>query len=110
MVLKKSGYFSFLAVVVIALLLGATPSWFLSQGSQAKPEANLSDQEKLLYHTNVGIAYLEQFSFRDAIAEFDRCLQINPKFVPALVNCCSGTLLPAGIRPGRGISQEGPGA
>ena len=86
MALKKSAYFSFLAVVVIALLFGAAPSWFLSQGSQAKPEVSPSDQEKLLYHTNVGIAYLEQFSFRDAIAEFDRCLKIDPQFVPALVN------------------------
>ena len=45
-----------------------------------------SSQDQLIYHNNIGIALLEQFNFREAIAEFEKCLKINDRFVPALVN------------------------
>jgi tetratricopeptide (TPR) repeat protein len=43
-------------------------------------------REKLIYHNNVGIAYLEQYNFREALGEFNQCLQIDSRFVPAMVN------------------------
>ncbi|MFN8007497.1 MAG: FG-GAP-like repeat-containing protein [Terriglobia bacterium] len=83
---KRPGTVLIAALVFLALIFGATHTWYSSQASQAKPDAALTDQQKLLYHTNVGIAYLEQFNFREAIAEFDQCLKIDPNFVPALVD------------------------
>lgn len=54
--------------------------------NQAPQSAQGSPQDQLIYHNNIGIALLEQFSFREAIAEFEKCLKINARFVPALVN------------------------
>lgn len=53
---------------------------------QSKPASSATPQERLLYHNNVGIALMEQFSFREALAEFAECLKADAKFVPALVN------------------------
>ena len=54
--------------------------------SQTNPPPSRTPQERLLYHNNIGIALLEQFSFREALAEFAECLKVDAKFVPALVN------------------------
>ena len=54
--------------------------------AQTSPKALADPKDPLLYHNNIGIALMEQFSFREAMAEFEQCLKVNPKFVPALVN------------------------
>ena len=53
---------------------------------QSSPSANSTVQERLVYHNNIGIALLEQFNFKEAIAEFNECQKLDPAFVPALVN------------------------
>ncbi|MCI0418902.1 MAG: hypothetical protein L0312_06745, partial [Acidobacteria bacterium] len=52
---------------------------------QQKPTAG-SPQERLLYHNNIAIALMEQFNFREALAELARCLKADSKFLPAFVN------------------------
>jgi Tfp pilus assembly protein PilF len=50
--------------------------------------ASQSGREKpaVLRHNNLGIAYLEQYDYRRASEEFQKALEIQPDFVPALVN------------------------
>jgi tetratricopeptide (TPR) repeat protein len=60
------------------------------QATPTQAPAQGSPQDQLIYHNNIGIALLEQFSFREAIAEFEKCLKINARFVPALVNTAFG--------------------
>jgi len=57
---------------------------------QAQQSPAGSPQDQLIYHNNIGIALLEQFSFRAAITEFEKCLKIDARFVPALVNTALG--------------------
>src|SRR5215831_11060234 len=59
---------------------------FASPQATTQAPTQGSPQDQLIYHNNIGIALLEQFSFREAIAEFEKCLKINARFVPALVN------------------------
>jgi len=59
---------------------------FRSAQAAVQGAAPRSPQDQLIYHNNIGIALLEQFSFREAIAEFAQCLKINARFLPALVN------------------------
>jgi tetratricopeptide (TPR) repeat protein len=83
--LKPVAVCACLALVSLVLYLSGEPS---SQGTtnQTNPSPNRTPDERLLYHNNIGIALLEQFSFREALAEFAECLKVDAKFVPALVN------------------------
>jgi len=54
--------------------------------AQEQAPGNRLPQEQLVYHNNIGIALLEQFNYREALAEFTKCIAVDSKFVPALVN------------------------
>lgn len=56
------------------------------QPASANLQVARTPQEQIVYHNNIGIALMEQFNFREALAEFARCLTADSKFVPALVN------------------------
>ena len=62
------------------------PSASTQAANQTAEGTHGSAQDQLIYHNNIGIALMEQFNFREAIAEFEKCLKINNRFVPALVN------------------------
>ncbi len=64
-------------------LNAATPH---QQPASANLQVARTPQEQIVYHSNIGIALMEQFNFREALAEFARCLTADSKFVPALVN------------------------
>ena len=78
----------FLCCTALLFYLGSENSVEFTKAAtvQGKPPASTSPQEQLLYHNNIGIALLEQFSFKEALSEFAECLKTNPKFIPALVN------------------------
>jgi tetratricopeptide (TPR) repeat protein len=83
--LKLFAIWACLALASLVLYLSGKPN---TQGPSNQTDASPSrnPQERLLYHNNIGIALLEQFSFREALAEFAQCLKTDSKFVPAFVN------------------------
>src|SRR5262245_8020707 len=89
---KKPGYlvgWGLFGLILIGSVLSLYRSSFspLSSPQVVAAQAQQgSPQDQLIYHNNIGIALLEQFNFREAIAEFEKCLKINARFVPALVN------------------------
>jgi len=86
--LLRLGLLGIVAISCAVLLYRPTRNPFESPqaAAQTRQSEQGSPQDQLIYHNNVGIALLEQFSFREAIAEFEKCLKINARFVPALVN------------------------
>jgi tetratricopeptide (TPR) repeat protein len=90
----KPGFVRRFVLPTLLLVLGilflrslASKNFKLTQAAvQGQAPSTRSPQEQLIYHNNIGIALLEQFSFREALAEFDKCLKINPDFLPAQVN------------------------
>src|SRR5580765_4217768 len=96
---KKTGdliRYSFFSLILVCLVLLLYRSLYSPFGSpqaaagQGQQDPAGSPQDQLIYHNNIGIALLEQFSFREAIAEFEKCLKIDARFVPALVNTALG--------------------
>ncbi len=77
-----------LVPLIAGLAIWSAGPFFSAQTGRAQltPPANSAVGEQLVYYNNVGIALLEQFNFKEAIAQFDRCLKLDPSFVPALVN------------------------
>jgi Tfp pilus assembly protein PilF len=71
-----SGYLAILPSPV-SLLAGH------AAGNSAQSDRGASP---VLRHNNLGIAYLEQYDYRRASEEFQKALDIQPDFVPALVN------------------------
>jgi tetratricopeptide (TPR) repeat protein len=82
-------YLGLILFFFVLLLCRSSYNPFVSPraaATQTPQSVQGSPQDQLIYHNNIGIALLEQFSFREAIAEFEKCLKINARFVPALVN------------------------
>ncbi len=87
----KSPQSKYRSLVVLCSLICLTGTVYLwtrrsSEAAQSDPAPSRSPQEELVYRNNIGIALLEQFSFREALSEFAQCFKTDPKFVPALVN------------------------
>jgi tetratricopeptide (TPR) repeat protein len=86
----RCGLLGFIVTFSALWLYRSTNSPFASPQAVVLQVPQGSPQDQLIYHNNIGIALLEQFSFREAIAEFEKCLKINAGFVPGLVNAGLG--------------------
>jgi tetratricopeptide (TPR) repeat protein len=77
---------TFIGFIVLSVIFSCSRPTIAKGNTDLRSKDVKPKEELFEHHSNLGISYLDQQKYSDAVTEFQKALEIEPKHLPTIVN------------------------